>query len=152
MKPRHHLYLDDDLTAELEAACTKPGASKSGIVARALRAYLRREGGRSDQEMICARLDRLEGRMKRLERDDAVLIETVNVFLHVYLAMTLHLPTPDEAGLARVSRRYEHLIEQIGRSVARAETAAARHDQPVASETAPSPSSQAPQASTRPVN
>ena len=40
MKPRHHLYLDDELTDRLDALAAKPGSSKSAIVADALRAYL----------------------------------------------------------------------------------------------------------------
>jgi hypothetical protein len=32
MKPRHHLYLDDALTEELERLARKPGSSKSGII------------------------------------------------------------------------------------------------------------------------
>ena len=42
MKPRHHLYLDDELTQRLEQLAARPGASKSAIVADALKAWFTR--------------------------------------------------------------------------------------------------------------
>ncbi|MFY8093811.1 MAG: IS66 family transposase [Niveispirillum sp.] len=39
MKPRHHLYLDDELSAQLEALAAKPGTTKSAIVSDALRQW-----------------------------------------------------------------------------------------------------------------
>ena len=51
MKPRHHLYLDDALTEELERLARKPGSSKSGIINDALRAYLAR-GATSEVDTV----------------------------------------------------------------------------------------------------
>jgi predicted transcriptional regulator len=60
MKPRHHLYLDDALTEELERLARRPGFSKSGIVADALRAYLAHGATREVDAALKARLDRFE--------------------------------------------------------------------------------------------
>ena len=44
MKPRHDVYLDEDLSLRLVALAAKPGSSKSGIISAALKAYLDSEG------------------------------------------------------------------------------------------------------------
>jgi len=40
MKPRFNLYFDEELAGQLDALAAKPGASKSAIVADALRQFL----------------------------------------------------------------------------------------------------------------
>ena len=56
MKPRHHLYLDDALTAELERLAKVPGASKSAIIADALQAYLTRGAAHEVDAVLKTRL------------------------------------------------------------------------------------------------
>jgi hypothetical protein len=108
-------------------------------VAKALRVYLRREGGRSDQEMICARLEKLEGRMKRLDHDNSILVETISIFFRTYVAMTVHLPTPDSAGLAKADRRYDRLMSLVGEAVVKSEKKAAQREAEHAAATTPEP-------------
>ncbi len=89
MKPRHHLYFDEDLTAELEALATKPGTSKSAIVADALRAYLKRRGAREIDDLLKVRLDRISNDLARTRRDIDVLLESFALFGAGWLIWTL---------------------------------------------------------------
>jgi hypothetical protein len=77
VKPRHHLYLDDALTEELDRLARKPGASKSAIVADALRAYLARGATSEVDAVLKTRLDRFGRSLARLERTQEVLLETL---------------------------------------------------------------------------
>lgn len=118
MKPRHHLYLDDELTAQLDALSAVPGSSKSAIVADALRQYLRHKGGTDQDDALKTRLDRLSRHHERLERDIKVLVETLTVFVRYYLLFTAHMPDPDNAARAKGRERFESFIARVGQAVA----------------------------------
>src|SRR3546814_13819743 len=81
MKPRHHLYLDDALTEQLDALARKPGSSKSAIVADALRSYLARRGTKELDDLLKTRLDRTSRPLGPLELDQQVLLETPALFV-----------------------------------------------------------------------
>lgn len=119
MKPRHHLYLDDDLTAQLDALSAAPGSSKSAIVADALRQYLRQKASTDQDEALKARLDRLSRHHERLERDINVLVETLTVYVRYYLLFTAHLPDPDNAARAKARERFEAFVARVGQGMAR---------------------------------
>jgi len=118
MKPRHHLYLDDDLTAQLEVLAAKPGSSKSAIVADALRQYLARRGARDIDEALKIRLDRQSRQMDRLERDGQVLLESLALFIRYQITVTAPLPEPDKAARAVGQERFQKFIDQVGRQIA----------------------------------
>jgi hypothetical protein len=118
MKPRHHLYLDDDLTAQLEALAAKPGSSKSAIVADALRAWLARRGAREIDVALKIRLDRFGAQLNRVERDNQVLLETLALFIRYQLTVTAPLPEPDQAARAVGRDRFQAFIDQVGRQIA----------------------------------
>jgi len=118
MKPRHHLYLDDELTAQLEALAAKPGSSKSAIVADALRQYLARRGAHDIDEALKIRLDRQSRQMERLERDGQVLLESLALFIRYQLTVTAPLPEPDKAVRAVGQERFQKFIDQVGRQIA----------------------------------
>lgn len=118
MKPRHHLYLDDDLTAQLEALAAKPGSSKSAIVADALRAWLARRGAREIDDALKIRLDRFGTQLNRVERDNQVLLETLALFIRYQLTVTAPLPEPDQAARAVGRDRFQAFIDQVGRQIA----------------------------------
>lgn len=118
MKPRHHLYLDRELTAELERLAAQPGASKSAIVADALRAYLERRAAREIDDLFKTRLDRMSGKLARIERDLLVLLETLALFIRHQLTITAPLPEADKAQLAVGRERFERFVDQVGRQLA----------------------------------
>lgn len=119
MKPRHHLYLDDALTAKLEALAAKPGTSKSAIVADALRAYLARRGAKELDDLLQVRLDRVTTQLGRMERDIQILLETLALFIRYEFTVTAPLPDSEQAAARAVAQdRYQAFIEQVGRRIA----------------------------------
>ncbi|HKY82833.1 CopG family transcriptional regulator [Novosphingobium mathurense] len=118
MKPRHHLYLDDDLTAQLERLGSKPGTSKSAIVADALRDYLNRRATREVDDLLKTRLDRISTQLGRIERDSLVLLETLSLFVRYQLTVTAPLPDADKAAQAVGRERFRRFVDQVGRQLA----------------------------------
>jgi len=118
MKPRHHLYFDAALTAELEALAARPGTSKSAIVADALRDYLRRRATRELDEMLKTRLDRVSGELGRLRRDLDIQLESFALFVLWQLTVQAPLPEGDAAARAVGRERFEAFIAEVGRRVA----------------------------------
>jgi len=118
MKPRHHLYLDKELTARLDMLASKPGASKSAIVADALREYLNRRATREVDDLLKHRLDRISNQLGRIERDGNVLIETLSLYVRFQLAVTAPLPEADKAGQAVGRERFRRFVDQVGRQLA----------------------------------
>ena len=123
MKPRHHLYLDDELSERLDALAAKPGSSKSAIVADALRAYLARRGSKELNDLLKVRLDRMTAQMGRVERDVQILLETLALFIRYEFTVTPQLPESEQAAARAVAQdRYQAFIEQVGRRIAAGRT------------------------------
>lgn len=118
MKPRHHLYLDEALTAQLERLGSKPGTSKSAIIADALRDYLNRRATREVDDLLKGRLDRISTQLGRIERDSLVLLETLSLFVRYQLTVTAPLPDADKAAQAVGRERFRRFVDQVGRQLA----------------------------------
>ncbi len=69
MKSRLHLHLDEDLSERLDHLAAKPGATKSAIMADALRSYLNRKAGNEIDDLLKRRLDRMSTSLARVERE-----------------------------------------------------------------------------------
>ncbi|MBV9511210.1 MAG: CopG family transcriptional regulator [Caulobacteraceae bacterium] len=117
MKPRHHLYLDDELTAQLDRLGAKPGTSKSAIIADALREYLNRRATREVDDLLKVRLDRISAQLGRIERDGQVLLETLSLFVRYQLTVTAPLPEADKAAQAIGRERFRKFVDQVGRQL-----------------------------------
>lgn len=118
MKPRHHLYLDEELTARLDMLGSKPGTSKSAIIADALRDYLNRRAAREVDDLLKTRLDRISTQLGRIERDSQVLLETLSLFVRYQLTVTAPLPEADKAAQAVGRERFRRFVDQVGRQLA----------------------------------
>jgi predicted transcriptional regulator len=119
MKPRHHLYLDDALTADLDRLARKPGASKSGIVADALRAHLARGAASEVDAVLKVRLDRFSRAQARGERNQEILLETLALYIRWQLTVTAPLPESEQAAArAAGEARFQSFIDQLSRRLA----------------------------------
>lgn len=124
MKPRHQLYLDETLTAELEMLAAKPGTSKSAIVADALRAYLGRQGARELDDALKTRFDRVTAHLSRIERDQRVLLETVAQFVRHFFTVTPPLPEGERAAArALAEHQFQSFIAEVGQRIGTAKAA-----------------------------
>lgn len=123
MKPRHHLYLDDELTDRLEQLAARPGASKSAIVADALKAWFARGAAIEIDPVIKARLDRTTRSLSRIERDLQIVLEALGLFIRYQLTVIPPLPEADQAAARALGQeRFQHFIDQVGRRLASAKS------------------------------
>lgn len=119
MKPRQNLYLDADLSEELDRLAKKPGTSKSAIVADALKAHLERRGAKALDETFKHRLDKLSIQLGRMERNQRVLIETLANYIRFHFSVLPPLPDSEQAAArALANDRFQAFIDQVGRRMA----------------------------------
>lgn len=119
MKPRHHLYLDKALTDELDRLASKPGSSKSGIVADALRAWLARAATSEVDAVLKTRLDRFVRTLARVERNQEILLETLALSVQWQLTVTAPIPDSEQAAArAAGERRFDSFVTQLARRLA----------------------------------
>lgn len=117
-KIRHQFYLPDDLSRALEDLASKPGASKTAILADALRAWLERKAGHELDERFGPRLDRQQQIAQRSETMLNAIAEMLDLFVAHQLTLTAHQP-PFDIETGRLGRhRYQQFIDQIARRLA----------------------------------
>lgn len=119
-RSRLNVFLEPDHASRLDELATMKRMSKSGIVAAALASYLSPEGADRREVMTARRLGQLSHQFDRLERDQAILIETVALFIRHQLAVTAPIPEAhQDAARAQGRARFEQFIEQLARHLAR---------------------------------
>lgn len=119
-KPRLNLRLRADLSRKLEEATRRPGVTKNALIEQALEEYFE-PGIRHDlEERLLARLDRFEVRQGEIERDVALLLETLGQFVLYWLTRTDPIPEGErEIAHALGQRRFDYFIDQVVRKVRR---------------------------------
>ncbi|HBO6068043.1 TPA: ribbon-helix-helix protein, CopG family [Pseudomonas aeruginosa] len=117
---RLNLFIQPEHARRLDELAAKKGVSKSSIVAAALASWLSPDSGDQREAAIAKRLDRLSRQFERLERDQAVEIETLALFVRYFL--TVSTPVPEahqEAAKVQGKARFEQFVEQLGRHLSR---------------------------------
>jgi hypothetical protein len=118
-KPRHDVYLDDELSRRLNEMAAKPGSSKSAILSAALKAYLDGQGANQVDQLLQMRLNRFGGRLERIERDQRVVVQTLAEFVRHHFLISAPLPEHEMAARrAQAETRYQAFIDTVGRQLA----------------------------------
>lgn len=117
---RLNVFLEREHAKRLdELACMKR-MPKSGIVAAALASYLSPDGGDRREALIAKRLEKLTDAFERMERDQAILIETLALFIRHHFAIAPAIPeSQQDAARAQGRARFEQFIEQLARHLQR---------------------------------
>lgn len=119
MKPKLSVYLSDHVAERLTLAAKRPGTNRSAIVDAALDRFLNPERDTSGDGALVRRLDRISRQLDRLDRDSAVMAETVALFVRYYLTITPPLPSGDQNAARALGReRFEIFVAQVGKRVA----------------------------------
>jgi hypothetical protein len=117
---RLNVFLEREHAKRLEELAAIKGLSKSAIVAAALGSFLSPEGADRREAAIARRLDTLQNQGARFGRDQMILIETLALFIRVYLSVSAPLPEGhQEAARAQGKARFEQFITQLGRDLQR---------------------------------
>lgn len=119
MKVRANLYIDAEVSEAIARLAATPGATRSGIVNDALKAFLARRGTQEIDDLLKVRLDRMSREIARLGRDVEVLLESLSLFVRYQLAVSAPLPEADSAARAMGNERFEAFVGQVGRQIAR---------------------------------
>ncbi len=113
------VYLDPAIEKALVEFADRRDRSQSMIAEAAIASFLSPDDAERREAIIARRLDQMDRRMTRVERDVGIAVETLAVFIRFWLATTPALPEPAaNAAKAKVGERYEGFIAALGRRLA----------------------------------
>ena len=114
------VYLDPEVMQALAAYANRRGKSRSLVAEAAIASFLSPDADEQREAAIAKRLDRLDRRQTRLERDVGIGVEMIALFVRFWLSNT---PPPPESERATMRRqggdRYDAFIEALGRRLAK---------------------------------
>jgi predicted transcriptional regulator len=118
-KKRYTLYISRPLARRFDEVSLKSHGGKSALVEEALSASLRLPKAPEADDQIVVRLDDLARASKTIERDVAIVTETLALFVRYFLTITPPLPL-DEQEPARLlgHERFQVFVAQIGKQLA----------------------------------
>jgi hypothetical protein len=94
--------------------------SQSLVAEAAIASFLSPDGADRREAAFAKRLDQIDRRMARTERDVGIGIETLAVFIRFWLATTPALPEPAaQAARAKAGERYDAFVTALGRRLAK---------------------------------
>lgn len=118
-KQRLSVYLEPDVMKALAAHATRRGHSLSLIAEAGIASFLSPDAAERQEAAITKRLDQIDRRMSRVERDVGIAVETLAIFVRFWLTTTPALPEPAaQAARAKAGERYEAFIAALGRRLA----------------------------------
>ena len=90
------------------------------IAEAAIASFLSPDAAERREAVLAKRLDQLDRRMARLERDVGVAVESLAVFIRFWITTTLALPEPAaQAAQAKANERYKAFLTALGRRLAK---------------------------------
>lgn len=114
------VYLDPAVMAMLAEHAVRRNQPLSTIAEAAIASFLSPDAAERREAAIGKRLDQLDRRMTRLERDVGIAVESLAVFVRFWITTTPALPEPAaQAARAKSAERYEAFITALGRRLAR---------------------------------
>ena len=119
-KTQISVYLDPDIMTMLADYAARREQSQSMIAEAAIASFLSPDDAERREAVVAKRLDQIDRRMTRLERDLGISVETLAVFIRFWLTTTPALPEPAaKAARAKAAERYESFITALGRRLAK---------------------------------
>ena len=119
-KTQISVYIDPDIMTMLADYAARREQSQSMIAEAAIASFLSPDDAERREAAIAKRLDQVDRRMTRLERDIGISVETLAIFVRFWLATTPALPEPAaQAARAKAGERYEAFITALGRRLAK---------------------------------
>ncbi|GLI22651.1 putative transcriptional regulator [Xanthobacter flavus] len=112
--------LDPDTMALLADYAARRDQPQSLVAEAAIASFLSPDATERREAAIAKRLDLLDRRMTRMERDVGISVETLAVFIRFWLTTTPALPEPAaQAARAKAGERYEAFVAALGRRLAK---------------------------------
>lgn len=119
-KRRLSVYLDPDLMKALAGYAARRDQSRSLIAEAAIASFLSPDAAERQEAATTKRLDQLDRRMTRMERDLGISVEMLAVFVRFWLTTNPPLPEPAQAAArAQAAERYDAFVAALGRRLAK---------------------------------
>ena len=119
-KARLSVYLEPETMTQLTDLAEQQRKPKSLIAEAAISAFLAPDETEQREAIFIRRLDVLNRRIERLERDQTIAVEALALFIRFWLAVTPSLPESAQAAAhAKGRERYESFLETLGRRLAK---------------------------------
>jgi len=119
-KAQISVYLDPVVMTQLADYAARRDQPQSMIAEAAIASFLSPDAAERREAIIVKRLDQIDRRMTRLERDVGIAIESLAVFIKYWIATTPTLPEPAaQAARAKAGERYDQFVTALGRRLAR---------------------------------
>ncbi|MFD2580748.1 CopG family transcriptional regulator [Novosphingobium colocasiae] len=94
--------------------------SQSLVAEAAIASFLSPDAADRREAALAKRLDQIDRRMMRMDRDVGIAVETLAVFIRFWLATTPTLPEPAaQAARAKAGERYDAFVTSLGRRLAK---------------------------------
>lgn len=119
-KQRLSVYLDPAVMNRLVEHAARRDRSRSLVAEAAIESLLSPDAAERQEAVIVKRLDQLDRRMTRIERDVGIAVESLAVFIKYWVSTTPTLPEPAaQAARAKAGERYDQFVTALGRRLAK---------------------------------
>lgn len=119
-KQRLSVYLDPDIMSTLADYAARRDNSRSLVAEAAIASFLSPDAAERQEAATTKRLDQIDRRMTRMERDVSISIETMALFVRFWLTTNPPLPEPAQsAAKAQAGQRYDAFVAALGRRLAK---------------------------------
>lgn len=120
VKVRLSVYLDPELMEALASYADRRERSRSLIAEAAIASFLSPDADEAREAAMTKRIDQLDRRMNRLERDVGIGVEMIAMFVRFWLS---NAPPPPETERALLRKqggdRYDAFMAALGRRLAK---------------------------------
>lgn len=119
-KKRLSAYLEPDVMNALADYAARREVSMSLIAEAAIASFLSPDAEERKEAAITRRVDQVDRRVQRLERDLGIVTETLALFIRFWLSATPALPESAQAeARAKGLERYDRFVDALGRRLAK---------------------------------
>lgn len=110
------VYLDPDIMKSLSGYAARREQPMSLIAEAAIASFLSPDADERREAAVTKRLDQIDRKIARLERDIGISVESFAVFVRFWLTTTPPLPEPSaQAARAKAGARYDQFVAALGR-------------------------------------
>lgn len=118
-KVRLSVYLEPGLAHSIAGYAARRGQSRSLIAEAAIASFLSPDTEERHEAAVAKRIDNIDRRIQRLERDLGISVEMMAVFVRFWLASTPQLSDAVQtATRAKAGERYDNFLDVLGRRLA----------------------------------
>lgn len=118
-KKRYTIYISRPVARRLDEVAKLRNGAKSALVEEALQASLQPKKLPGIDDALARRIDDLNRRSSAVQRDVAIVTETLALFVRYFLTITPPLPKSEQEPARMLGKeRFEVFVAQIGRRLA----------------------------------